>query len=78
MNKWFISRLSVESDKIKSDNSFCGKHELNEKKLTLYNKNNNKNYTFLYPKRAIDKYGYYVYRNVIPKYFRNIMIKEEK
>lgn len=72
MNKWFISALIVNYNKTKSDLSFCGRFRLTEKVMTLYCKNNNKNYTFLYPKKATDRYGYIIQRNVIPKYFKNI------
>lgn len=41
--------------------------------MTLFNKNNNKNYTFLYPEKCEDRLAYFIYRNVVPRYFKKVI-----
>ena len=73
LRKWFIAKQEVDNNKRISTCSFLGKFQISENSLTLYNKNKNKNFTFLYPTKCCNRLGYYIWRNVVPNYFKNII-----
>jgi len=74
--KWFIPRWLVLENKKLSQNSFLGKHEVTEKKIVLYSRNGNCNYTFLNPIKSWNRLGYIAERKSCPKYFSDVIYPE--
>ena len=71
-----IPMFLIDSIKQKAKNSFVSLLPFQEKGyITLYNKNNNKNYRFKLLQQSEKYFGYEceVYR--IPNYFKNVIIK---